>query len=110
MAVMPACPGCGLFCLRCEGLPPGEGRLPTENQTGWSNRLLQVAYAVSTVIFPSLGTCPSVPSNTPILSAKNVPLVAAALLFPNALYMTRREVTEAFRVALAFRATPNRFV
>src|SRR3990170_1094466 len=110
MAGMPACPGCDLFCLRCEGIPPVEGRLPTENQTGRSNRLLQVAYAVSTVIFPSLGTCPSVPSNAPILSAKNVPDVAAVSLFPNALYMTRRDVTETFRVALAFRSRPNRFV
>src|SRR3990170_4340398 len=99
MAGMPDCPGCGLFCLRCEGIPPPQGRLSTQNQIRRANRVLQVAYAVSTVIFPSLGTCPSVPSNAPILSAKNVPDVAAVSLFPNALYMTRRDVTETFRVA-----------
>src|SRR3989304_2417204 len=110
MAGMPACPGCGLFCLRCEGIPPVEGRLPTENQTGWSRMLLHVAYAVSTVSFPSLGTCPSVPSNAPILSAKNVPDVAAVSLFPNPLYMTGRDVPETFRGAFGFRSRPNRFV
>ncbi len=43
MAGMPAFPGFSLFSRRWDGIPPVDGRRPTENQIGCSRIFVQVA-------------------------------------------------------------------
>ena len=92
------------------GIPPVEGRRPMENQIGWPKMLLIVMYTWSTATSPSDGTCPSVPSNTPVRSAKKSPLDASFAWEPNSLYITSRLLKVTFCMTLALMFRPKRLV